>query len=94
MGKEHLHHSREHGKGEPDPLPQGGLDPPLLPERKVRHELRPEDILTSEEAELLQRASRGELPCPQCSKPLQASVIRSDVYNGILLFCECGFQEY
>jgi hypothetical protein len=61
---------------------------------------RREDILTADQAELLQRAERGEVPCPNCGQPLYAQMVVStvpDLYAGVLLFCTdsaCGFVEY
>ena len=74
-------------------LPQDGYQQLRLLESRAQYKVRSEDVLTSQEAEVLQRADKGELPCPRCRKPLRASVIRSDVYNGVVLSCECGFEE-
>jgi len=57
---------------------------------------RPEDILTPEEAELIQQADREELPCLSCGEPLQAEKVVSKFYEGVILFCpdgSCGFTE-
>jgi hypothetical protein len=56
---------------------------------------RPEDILTSEEATILQRADRGELVCPRCGETLAAEKVVCAVYEGIVLTCRtgCGWQE-
>ena len=54
----------------------------------------------AEQAELLQKADRGLLPCPDCGSPLRAALTVSttpDVYEGVVLFCmdrECGFYEW
>lgn len=59
-----------------------------------------EDVLTSGEAALLQRAGRGELVCPCCGQPLQGEKIVSPLYEGIVLFCAdearrgCEYWEY
>ena len=58
---------------------------------------RPEDILTSDEADLIQRADRGEVACLTCDRPLSWAKIVSDDYVGVVLFClddDCGFVEY
>ncbi len=57
---------------------------------------RLEDILTPEEAELIQQADRGELPCLTCGEPLQAGKVISEYYEGVILFCpdeRCGYIE-
>ena len=57
---------------------------------------RPEDILTSDEADLIQRADRGELLCLSCGEPLQAEKVISKYYEGVILFCpdgRCGYME-
>ena len=57
---------------------------------------RPEDILTAEEAELLQRAARGELTCLTCGEVLEAEKVISPYYEGVILWCpdlECGYVE-
>jgi len=59
---------------------------------------RPEDVLTPQEAEILQQVDRGELLCPCCGQPLEGSkVVIDGVYEGVLLSCsdvsECGFVE-
>jgi hypothetical protein len=56
----------------------------------------PEDILTSEEAELLQRADQGEFTCLTCGELLLAEKVICDVYEGVILFCPdglCGYME-
>lgn len=58
---------------------------------------RPEDIFTPDEAALIQRAGRGELPCLACGQPMAAAKIMSDVYEGVTLFCPdggCGYVEF
>jgi hypothetical protein len=56
---------------------------------------RPEDILTTPEAEILQLADCGELPCPRCGETLSAERIVSEVYEGVVLTCltGCGWRE-
>ena len=57
---------------------------------------RPEDILFPDEAELIQRADRGEIPCLTCGHPLQAEKVVSEYYVGVILFCpdgKCGYLE-
>ncbi len=57
---------------------------------------RAEDILTSEEAELIQRADRGEFTCLICGEPLAAEKVLSEFYKGVILFCpdmRCGYVE-
>ena len=65
-----------------------------------RVSVRSEDILTAEQTEVLQRADRGEIPCPHCGQPLSARMVVStmpDLYEGVHLFCRdgaCGFSEW
>ncbi len=58
---------------------------------------RPEDILTAQEAEVLQKAEAGVLPCPWCGRMLRAEMIVSGDYEGVVLSCpdggSCGFRE-
>jgi hypothetical protein len=57
---------------------------------------RLEDILTLEEADLLQRAARGEFTCLTCGEPLLAEKMICEVYEGVILFCPdglCGYVE-
>jgi predicted RNA-binding Zn-ribbon protein involved in translation (DUF1610 family) len=56
---------------------------------------RPEDIFTTQEAEIQRLADRGELPCPQCGESLVAEKIASGEYEGLVLTClnGCGWQE-
>jgi hypothetical protein len=58
---------------------------------------RPEQILTPEEAELIQRAEWGHLPCLICGEPLQAAKAVSECYEGVILYCpdgRCGYMEF
>ena len=58
---------------------------------------RPEDVLTTLEAEALQKAEAGVLPCPWCGQMLRAEMIVSGDYEGVVLSCpdrgSCGFRE-
>ena len=56
---------------------------------------RPEDILTTPEAELLQAADRREQLCPRCGQPLAADMVVNEIYQGVILSCldGCGFRE-
>lgn len=58
---------------------------------------RPEEILTSQEAEVLQKAEAGVLPCPWCGQMLRAEMLVSGDYEGVVLSCPdgggCGFRE-
>ena len=58
---------------------------------------RPEEVLTSQEAEVLQKAEAGVLPCPWCGQMLRADMIVSGDYEGVVLSCPdrgaCGFRE-
>jgi hypothetical protein len=58
-------------------------------------EPRPEDILTTAEAEIQQLADRGQLPCPRCDKTLSAEKVVCEVYEGVVLSClnGCGWRE-
>lgn len=54
--------------------------------------------LNPQEAEILQRVDRGELPCPCCGQPLEGGkVVIEGIYEGVLLSCsdvwDCGFVE-
>lgn len=74
---------------------RSSLEPPS---RKVI-EVGPEDVLTAAEAELLQRADKGILPCPWCDLPLKGEFVYyeledDDFYAGVRLSCGCGFVEY
>ena len=60
--------------------------------RPILVEPRPEDILTSREAEILQLADRSELPCPRCGGTLVGERIVSEVYEGVMLTCLIGCQ--
>jgi hypothetical protein len=80
--------------------PGPGFCGPLAqhPTELIAVTIRPEDILTTAEAALLQRADRGYLPCPACQRPLQGVHMLSDLYQGIVLVCPdvegCRFHEY
>ena len=58
---------------------------------------RPEEILTTQEAEVLQNAEAGVLSCPWCGQMLRAEMIVSGDYEGVVLSCPdrgiCGFRE-
>jgi len=57
---------------------------------------RSEDILTTEEAELIQQADQKKLRCVSCGQPLQAQKVVSEYYEGVILFCpdgSCGYTE-
>ena len=52
-------------------------------------------ILTAEEVELIQRAERKELPCPDCEQPLGWVAMIAEEYEGLILVClGCGRCEY
>ena len=59
--------------------------------------MEPEEVLTAREAEIVEMADRGQLPCPCCGRALHASKVWSDVYEGIVLYCpdelNCKFRE-
>lgn len=62
-------------------------------------EVRVEDVLTVKEAELLEAADKGDLPCPWCGRPLAGGFVYfeledDDYYAGVRLSCSCGFVEY
>jgi hypothetical protein len=66
------------------------------PRQPERIDPRPTDILTSNEAQVLQVADRAELACPRCGHVLGgAKTIEPGVYEGIVLVClaGCGFRE-
>ena len=79
-----------------------GMDHATQSLENVRREpikVGPEDVLTRDEAELLARARRGELPCPRCEQPLYGEFVYfplddGDCYAGVKLSCLCGFVEY
>jgi hypothetical protein len=54
-------------------------------------------IFTYKDITLLVRTDMGELPCPQCARPLAATVNSefSERYktDGITVLCECGWRE-
>ncbi len=75
------------------------ITPLPLPEPNIKRIIpRPEDILTSQEAHLLQQADQEKRPCPCCRQPLMGEKIISEEYEGIILFCPnenvCGYREY
>jgi hypothetical protein len=52
-------------------------------------------ILTAEEVELIQRAERRELSCPDCEQPLDWVAMIAEEYEGLVLVClGCGRCEY
>jgi predicted RNA-binding Zn-ribbon protein involved in translation (DUF1610 family) len=57
-----------------------------------------ENVATREEAELIERARAGELPCPKCGKPLGADQVMIEQMSRVLLWCpdteKCGFREF
>ena len=62
-------------------------------------EVGPEDVLTASQAELVDRAKAGTLPCPWCDRPLEGEFVYyelegDDFYAGVRLSCGCGFVEY
>ena len=62
------------------------------------HIVRPQDVLTEREYQLLQRAQAGEIPCPWCERPLTGifySYLEDGVQDtGVRLRCSsCGFEE-
>ena len=70
----------------------------MLPSRKAV-EVRPEDVLTAKEAELLEKVKKGAVPCPWCGRPLEGEFVYfeledDDFYAGVRLSCRCGFVEY
>jgi hypothetical protein len=69
-------------------MPETETEPVLV-------EPRPEDILTTGEAEIQQLADRGHLPCPRCSNALSAQKVVYEVYEGVVLTCleGCGWRE-
>ena len=69
------------------------------PRPRKETEVRPQDVLTTEQMELLERANRGAAPCPWCGLPLKGAFIYYDLedddcYAGVRLSCQCGFVEY
>ena len=58
---------------------------------------QPEEVLTTQEAEVLQKAEAGVLPCPCCGQTLEAEMIVSADYEGVVLSCPdgggCGFRQ-
>jgi hypothetical protein len=68
----------------PDPLILGLGDLEVL-----------ELILTADEFELIHRAERRELPCPDCEEPLGWVTMIAEEYEGLALVClRCGRCEY
>jgi hypothetical protein len=71
--------------------------------RAVRREfdstsVRPEDVLSSEEQQLLTRARNQELTCPHCTGVLDGRVyfvvVDGHQLKGVRLTCShCGFDE-
>ena len=62
-------------------------------------EVRPEDVLSDRELDVLARVRAGQLPCPICGKTLQGQFLyiqvdADDYYAGVKLSCRCGFVEY
>jgi hypothetical protein len=56
--------------------------------------VRPEQVLTEAEAQLMQKIDREELPCPRCASPLTGEKFVSEVYTGVMVEClKCGFRE-
>ena len=67
--------------------------------RQMTAVLRPEDVLTDSELEILRQAGEQELPCPRCGLPLLGEFIYlaledDDQYAGVRLSCSCGYVEY
>lgn len=67
--------------------------------KEERSEVRPDEVLTQAEAELLVRARAGQLPCPWCQRPLDGEFVfhrlEGEVdYARVRLSCLCGFVEY
>jgi hypothetical protein len=59
--------------------------------------VRPENILTPSEAEVLQLADHEDLSCPRCALPLTGEkLIEERVYEDIVLVCliGCGWREF
>ena len=65
---------------------------PEIEPKPVYIHLRPEDILTTLESEVLQLADRGELPCPKCGGTLFATRVVCEDYEGVVLKCLTGCQ--
>lgn len=66
----------------------------------LRAAIQPEDVLTDQEYETLQRAQVGEISCPWgCERPLSGAfyffVEGGRQYKGVRLACSgCGFDEH
>ena len=62
--------------------------------------VRPEEVLSDRELQLLAQAQSRELPCPWCKRPLSGNFVYievpddDDYYAGVKLSCQCGFVEY
>lgn len=61
--------------------------------------VRPEDVLSAKEMELLDRARKGLVICPWCERPLAGGFFclglkSGDIETGVRLNCRCGFEEY
>ena len=59
---------------------------------------KPDDVLTIDEYQVLQRAQQGELSCPGCEATLNGffyfDVIKGRQMKGVRLSCPgCGFHE-
>jgi hypothetical protein len=66
--------------------------------QRTQQQIQPEDVLTEEEYQLLQRARAGEIPCPWCERPLRGSFYffldEGIQTKGVRLQCSgCGFDE-
>ena len=71
----------------------------LAPPAREVIEVGPEDVLTAQEVDLLQRAESGKVSCPWCGQPLMGEFLyydleNDDFYAGVRLSCGCGFVEY
>jgi hypothetical protein len=63
------------------------------------NQVRPEDVLSESELQLLSQAQSGQVPCPWCKRPLSGNFVyvqvdEDDYYAGVKLSCQCGFVEY
>ncbi len=80
-------------------LEEAQVEGALSPGPKKVIEPGPGDVLSRKDMELLERARRGELPCPRCSRTLDGEFVyfpleEGDCYAGVRLHCLCGFVEY
>ena len=63
------------------------------------YRIQPEDVLTEQEFETFVRGKLGELPCPTCADPLDASFYffrtpEGEQHKGVVLWCDgCEFME-